>query len=90
MFQTMDADLIPDFRRAVRGHLAERPAIAQGAAIITRHLKREFGCTEEETEKALIFCEALGHLKGEHDPMGGRTKAYKATAAGILAHERGE
>lgn len=86
----MDADLIPDLRRAVRGHLAERPAVAQGATIITRHLKREFDCSEEDTEKALTFCEALGHLKGEYDPMGGKTKSYKATAAGILAHERGE
>jgi hypothetical protein len=86
----MDAFLTADFRRAVRAHLAERPAVAQNAEVIHRHLRREFDCTLEETANALLFCEALGHLRVTMDPMGGPTKFYQATAPGIIAHERGE
>lgn len=86
----MDADLLPDFRRAVRGHLADRPCVAQNAGIIRRHLKREFDPTEEETESALHFCWSLGHLDRKDDPMGGRIKHYQINTAGIIAHERGE
>ena len=86
----MDADQIPDFRRAVRGHLADRPAVSQSAETIARHLQREFRSTLAETEKALSVLEAMGHLSSEFDPLGGSRKFYRATAAGILAHERCE
>jgi hypothetical protein len=84
-----DSD-IPDFRRAVRGHLAERPAVAQSAETIHRHLRREHGCTLPEIENALTVLIAFKHLKTSQDAMGGRTLFYQATAEGILAHERGE
>lgn len=84
-----DSD-IPEFRRAVRAHLAERPSVAQPAETIHRHLRRQFDCSLADTAKACAVLEALNHLKSRHDELGGNTKYYQATAAGILAHERGE
>jgi hypothetical protein len=86
----MDADLIPDYRRAIRGHLADRAVVSQCAETIARHFQREYRPTTDETEHALTFLTALGHLAAEPDPLGGARKYYRATAAGILAHERGE
>lgn len=86
----MDADLLPDFRRAARRHLAERPAVSQPAVTVNRYLHKEFGSTVEDTENALRFCEGLGHLKSTYDPMGGSERYFQITATGILAHERGE
>jgi len=86
----MDADLIPDLRRAVRAHLADRPAVAQTARMIFRHVSRDFDCSVDDVEKAALFVAALGQFKQLDDPMGGSVKSYQVTAAGILAHERGE
>jgi hypothetical protein len=86
----METDLIPSFRRAVRGHLADRPAVAQPALTVNRHLKREFCSTVEEAEAALFFLESLGHLRSCHDPLGGNVRSYQVTAVGMIAHERGE
>lgn len=86
----MDATDIPAFRRAVRAHLAERSAVSQSAATIHRHLAREFVCTVEDTATACAVLEALGFVASFFDPLGGATRFYKATAAGIIAHERGE
>lgn len=86
----MEDSHIPEFRRAVRAHLAERPAIAQNPATIQRHLAREHDCTLADTENACAVLEALKHISAANDPLGGKTKFYKATAEGILAHERGE
>ncbi len=84
-----DSD-IPAFRRAVRAHLAERPAVSQPATTIHRHLEREFGCTVAQTESACVVLVAMGFLKTKPDSMGGSTQFYQVTAEGILAHERGE
>lgn len=84
-----DSD-IPFFRRAVRAHLAERPSVSQSAETVHRHVSREFECSIPDVENALSFLAALNHLKSAHDPLGGKTLFYKATAEGILAHERGE
>jgi hypothetical protein len=86
----MDATDIPTYRRAVRAHLAERPAIWQPAATLHRHLVREYGSTLGETEQACAVLVSLGHLSIHHDALGGATRYYAATAAGILAHERGD
>lgn len=84
-----DSD-IPDFRRAVRAHLAERPAVAQTTATIHRHVARQFSASLADTEKAISFLLALNQFKALDDPMGGSVKSYQATAEGILKHERGE
>ncbi len=84
-----DSD-IPDFRRAVRAHLAERPSVAQSAVTVHRHVGREFPVTLQETTAALDVLVTFGHLKSTKDPLGGRLIYYQATADGILAHERGE
>jgi len=84
-----DSD-IPDFRRAVRAHLAERPAVSQSAETVHRHLRREFDCSIAETEKALAVLEAMQQARVSYDPLGGSTKYYQATADGILRHERGD
>ena len=86
----MDPDLIPAFRRAVRGHLADRPSVAQPAVTVNRHLRREFCSTNDEAEAALFFLESLGHLRSHYDPLGGATRSYQVTATGMIAHERGE
>jgi len=86
----MDDTDIPDYRRAVRGHLAERPSVAQSSATIHRHVAREFGASPKDTENAIAVLEAMKQLKSSPDPMGGAVRYYQATADGILAHERGE
>lgn len=78
---------IAEFRRAVRAHLAERPAVAQPAATIHRALKREWGCELEEVAQACVFLLSLGHFKEVRDPLGGRVVDYQITAAGTIAHE---
>jgi len=84
-----DSD-ISDFRRAVRGHLAERPTVAQSAETIHRHVAREYGASILDTQNAIAVLVALGHLKSHADKLGGSAKFYQATAEGIFAHERGE
>lgn len=79
-----------DYRRAVRGYLAERPSISQAPATIQRHAGRDFGASLGTTVEACIFLELTGHLASHHDPMGGKTLFYQITSTGILAHERGE
>lgn len=86
----MDDTDIPDFRRSVRAHLAERPSVSQSAETIHRHVAREYAATVRQTESALAVLEAMRHVKSAHDPLGGPVKYYQATADGILAHERGE
>jgi hypothetical protein len=84
-----DPDTIA-LRRAVRAHLAERPAVSQSSETLHRHLRREHACTLADVEKALAVLCALGQLKSSHDPLGGSTLYYRATADGILSHERSE
>lgn len=84
-----DSD-IPDFRRAVRAHLAERPHVSQTAETIHRHVRRQYDSSLDDTKKAIAVLLAFRHLKALDDPMGGCTKYFQSTAEGILAHERGE
>jgi hypothetical protein len=85
----MDDTDKPALRRTLRGHLADRPSVALDPATLHSRYQREFGCTLQEVADALTFLEALGLLKIVTDPMGGSTKYYQATAAGIIAHESG-
>ena len=86
----MDDSDIPELRRSIRAHLAERPRIAQSAATTHRHVAREFKATLSDTEDAIAVLVALKQLSKDHDPLGGSTLYYQATADGILAHERGQ
>lgn len=78
-----------ELRRACRAHLAERPGISQSAGTVHSAVRRELRCGLGQVAEALSFLVALGHLAETRDPLGA-TLYYQATAAGILAHERGE
>jgi asparagine synthetase B (glutamine-hydrolysing) len=90
MQEGIKEDDIAPYRRALRGHLAERPAICQAPATLWRHCGAEYGASLQDTVDACIFLELRGDLHSVRDPLGGKTIFYQATAAGILAHERGE
>ena len=77
------------FRRAVRGHLAERPSVSQAPATIHRFMGRDVPGTVEDVARACEVLTALGQLHAENDPIGGSTKYYRVTAQGILDHEAG-
>ncbi len=78
-----------DIRFAVRDYLANRPSISQEAELIHRRLAVETDYTAEEVKAALDFLVSLGQVESKHSPLGS-TLSYKITAAGTLAHERGE
>lgn len=72
-------------RREVRRYLAERP----GLAFHARTIQGRTNMTIEEVEASLRFLITAGQAELKHDGLGA-TRYYKATSAGILAHERGE
>ena len=76
-------------RLAVRAHLVARPMVAPTAAAIHRGIARDTGATLPEVEAALLFLVSLGQVSAVTMPLGA-TKGYQITAAGTLAHERGE
>lgn len=77
-------------RRSVLGFLAVRQATAHHPKTIRRALnaghEHDFG--DEEISAALGFLEGLDLVKACPDDFGA-TLYYKATSAGVLAHERG-
>lgn len=86
----MEDTEIADFRRAVRGHLADRPAVSQSAETIHRAVKREHGGTLEDVRKACAVLVALDQFEEATDPLGGPVKYFRITGKGILAHEAGQ
>lgn len=80
---------IADFRRAIRGHLADRPAVSQSAETIWRAVRREHGGTLAEVETACTVLVTFGQLHQENDPLGGSARYFRITAQGILDHEAG-
>ena len=76
-------------RREVRRYLAERPSLAFRAETIRRNLAREFVFTAEEVRDALAFFVSAKQVEIEPDGLGA-TDYFKITAAGTLAHERGQ
>ncbi|MFT3992614.1 MAG: hypothetical protein QM680_14565 [Luteolibacter sp.] len=86
----MDLEDIADFRRAVRGHLAERPTVALTPGQIMSRLRREWGNQGVDYVNACEFLTGLGHLKLVPDSLGGSNKYYQATPEGIIAHESGQ
>lgn len=73
-------------RREVRAYLAERPALAFSCETIRRAL-RNF--TEAEVTDALSLLTSLDQATEGFYGLGS-TKYFKATAKGVLAHERDE
>lgn len=90
----MASSLSPeDLRWEVRAHLHSRPLASEDAATICRHLARKgHNVTPADAEAALTFLAGLKEpqVKGEHRGLGGSTRYWQITSAGILAHERNE
>lgn len=82
-----------DCRYGVRAYLAQRPTIAQTSDTICRRIVRsgEGDFEPSEIDAALNFLEGLQppQVQAKHSPIGA-TLYYQITAAGVLAHERGE
>jgi hypothetical protein len=76
-----------EVRRNVRGYLAERPGLAFHIRTIARSPYVQ--ATLEEVEAAINVLVSMGQAEQQKDQLGA-TPYYKATGAGILAHERGE
>jgi Fe2+ or Zn2+ uptake regulation protein len=74
-------------RREVLAYLANRSVVALSADAIHTGLKRKFKFSIEEVEAAIAFQKTQGFISETPDPHGA-TPYYKATAAGVLAHER--
>lgn len=85
----MTAEETEEFRRLVRKHLAERPAVALNARSIHAAVSRELRCTLPEVEDACQLFQGLGHFHQLHNSFGS-VKYFQITAHGTLAHERGE
>lgn len=85
----MEDSELAEFRHAVRGHLADRPSVAQSAATIHRALKRQFDVVEKDTKRACEVLVALEQFKTIHDPLCGSVTFYQITGKGILDHESG-
>ena len=81
-----------DLRYAVREQLVAAKTVALDAEMIRRRVERsrllDFGFTVADVEDALALLVGLGHASSMPVELGA-TKYYQATAAGVLAHERG-
>lgn len=75
-----------EIRREARAYLANRLGLAFNAASIARAVRN---CTASEMENALYILISLGQVEENPDSLGA-TKYYRITAAGALAHERGQ
>lgn len=78
-----------ELRRLTLGWLAERAALAFSAASIHRGVNRELPHTPADAEAALSMLLDLGLLREVPNRLGA-TRYYKISAAGTIAHERGE
>lgn len=78
-----------ELRELVRAHLADRPRLALTSADIHRPVSRKIHCTVPEVEDALALLRGLGQVNRKTASLGS-SKYFQITAAGILAHERGE
>jgi hypothetical protein len=82
-----------ELRFALREQLVAAQAVALDAAMLARRLARaralDFTPPPEEVAAALSLLVGLGQATATPAPLGA-TLFYQATAAGILAHERGQ
>ncbi len=70
-------------------YLAARPTLSFPSEAVTRGVRREGAAwTEQQVREALELLVGLGLATATRDPLGS-TYYYQATAAGVLAHERG-
>lgn len=81
-----------ELRAAVREVLVTASTVALPADVIARRITRQkltpFTPELAEVESAVEFIVGLGHASAIPHSLGA-TKHYQATAAGVLAHERG-
>lgn len=78
-----------DIRYAVRDYLAARPTIAQSVPTIRRRIEVE--ASGNEVKAALEFWQSLEPPQVSYEySTAGSTQYWKITAAGTLAHERGQ
>ena len=69
--------------------LAARPTLSFPAEAVTRGTRRDGAAhTEQDVREALELLVGLDLATASRDPLGS-TYYYQATAAGVLAHERG-
>lgn len=85
----MNLDQREDLRRFVLGFLAKRSACAFNCVSVQNTVRRDMPCTEDEVEETLQFLKSLGFVEEVPNKMGSR-RYYQISAAGTLAHERGE
>lgn len=82
-----------DLRHAVREQLVHASTVALNAAMLARRIRRtrllDFAFTDDEVAAAAAFLVSLGQAR-EIPAALGATLYYQATAAGVLAHERGQ
>lgn len=80
-----------DARRLARKFLAERPGTAHPPERVAKRVNTEAGedFTVEEIEAALNFLLDLGQICPVQASLGASTE-WRITAAGTLAHERGQ
>lgn len=82
-----------ELRFAVREILVNASTVALAADMILRRIERarvcDFAADTTDVMAALSFLVGLGHVKAEPAALGA-TLYYQATAAGVLAHERGQ
>jgi len=78
-------------RRSTLGFLAVRQATAHHPKTIRRALNagHEHDFTDDEVTAALTYLLSAGFVTAIPDGLGA-TLYYRATAAGVLAHERGQ
>ncbi len=82
-----------ELRFAVREILVNASTVALAADMILRRIERgklvDFTADTAAIEGALAFLVSHGQVKAEPAALGA-TLYYQATAAGVLAHERGQ
>lgn len=82
-----------ELRYALREQLVAAKTVSLNAEMLRSRIDRsralDFKPSVEDVEDALALLVGLGQAK-ESPASLGATKYYQATAAGVLAHERGE
>ena len=82
-----------ELRYAVREQLVAASTVALSADMLHRRVIRarviDFGFETSDVQEVLTFLASLGQAK-ETPASLGATLYYQATAAGVLAHERGQ
>lgn len=78
-------------RKLALEYLAERPSLAFRVSAITAAIKRQYSLsfTEQEMTDALAVYESAGFVEKKFG-QGSSVAQWQATAAGVLALERGE